>query len=189
MAKWTVEKFLPYGPTGLFVLSFCESSFFPVPPDILLIALALIEPANGLRLAGITTIGSVLGAMLGYLIGLKGGRPLLRKVISEEKIAKIHEYFSKYDAWAVGIAGFTPIPYKVFTIAGGVFYIDFFRFILISVISRGARFFLVGGTIYLFGPMVKIYIVKYFNLFSMLFVLLLVLGFYAAHLALRRHNR
>ncbi|MFH1594209.1 MAG: YqaA family protein [Candidatus Omnitrophota bacterium] len=186
MGKWTIEKFMPYGPLGLFVLAFCESSFFPIPPDILLIALALADPEASFYLAGITTLASVLGAMLGYFIGLKGGRPVLRKFISEEKILKVHDYFSKYDVWAIGIAGFTPIPYKVFTIAGGVFYINFFRFILVSVLSRGARFFLVGGTIYFFGPTVKVYLQKYFNLFSILFIVLLFMGFYIAKIALKK---
>lgn len=186
MIKWTLDKFLPYGPWGLFVLSFCESSFFPVPPDILLIALALINPKTSFVLAAITTIGSVLGAMFGYFIGLKGGRPILKKLVSEEKISVIHKYFEKYEAWAIGIAGFTPIPYKVFTIAGGVFYINFFRFIVASIISRGARFFLVGTVIYFFGDIAKIYISKYFNIISIAFVLLLFLGFWVVRFFLKR---
>lgn len=180
LVKWTLDKFLPFGPWGLFVLSFAESSFFPVPPDVLLIALALVEPKASFFLAAVTTAGSVLGAMFGYFIGLKGGRPILRKFVSEEKIASIHNYFAKYDAWAVGIAGFTPIPYKVFTIASGVFYINFFRFVLVSILARGARFFLVGTAIYMFGNVAKAYISKYFNVITIAFVVLLVLGFYAA---------
>ena len=186
LARWTINKFLPYGPLGLFVLSFCESSFFPVPPDILLIALALVEPGNSFFLAGITTIGSVLGAMFGYFIGIKGGRPILRKLVSENRISEIHNYFAKYDVWAIGIAGFTPIPYKVFTIAGGVFYINFFRFVLVSIMARGARFFLVGTLVYLFGGTAKVYISRYFNLLSIAFVLCLILGFYGVKLFLKR---
>ena len=189
LARWTINKFLPYGPLGLFVLSFCESSFFPVPPDILLIALALVEPGNSFFLAGITTIGSVLGAMFGYFIGIKGGRPILRKLVSENRISEIHNYFAKYDVWAIGIAGFTPIPYKVFTIAGGVFYINFFRFVLVSIMARGARFFLVGTLVYLFGGTAKVYISRYFNLLSIAFVLCLILGFYGVKLFLKRKKR
>lgn len=188
LVKWTLDKFLPYGPLGLFVLSFAESSFFPVPPDILLIALALVEPKSSFFLAGVTTAGSVLGAMFGYFIGLKGGRPILRKFVPEEKIAHIHDYFAKYDAWAVGIAGFTPIPYKVFTIAGGVFYINFIRFILVSILARGARFFLVGSAIYLFGDIAREYISKYFNLITIAFIFLLILGFYSAKFLLRKRK-
>jgi len=186
LVKWTLDKFLPYGPWGLFTLSFAESSFFPVPPDVLLIALALLNPKDSFFLAAITTAGSVLGAMFGYFIGLKGGRPILRKFVSEDKIATIHNYFDKYEAWAVGIAGFTPIPYKVFTIAGGVFYINFLRFVLVSILARGARFFMVGTVIYFFGDIARTYISKYFNLITIAFVVLLVLGFYAAKFILKR---
>lgn len=165
------------GPWGLFLLSFAESSFFPVPPDILLIALALITPKASFYLALITTIGSVLGALFGYFIGLLGGRPLLERFVSKEKISLVHDYFNRYEAWAIGIAGFTPIPYKIFTISAGVFYINFTRFVLASIISRGGRFFLVGSAIYLFGPTIRYYIERYFNLFTIAFVLLLLLGF------------
>jgi len=178
---------MPYGPLGLFVLSFAESSFFPIPPDILLIALGLANPKMSFFLAAITTAGSVLGAMFGYFIGLKGGRPILRKFVKEEKITTIHNYFAKYDAWAVGIAGFTPIPYKVFTIAGGVFYINFLRFVLVSILARGARFFMVGTVIYFFGETAKVYIDKYFNIITVVFIILLIGGFYVArHVVLRK---
>ncbi|MBL7069418.1 MAG: DedA family protein [Candidatus Omnitrophica bacterium] len=172
-----MQKFLPMGPAGLFLLSFAESSFFPVPPDILLIALALISPESSFYLALITTVGSVLGAIFGYFIGLKGGRVLLEKFVSQDKISLIHNYFNRYEAWAIGIAGFTPIPYKLFTISAGVFYINFLKFVLVSILSRGTRFFLVGGAIFVFGPTIKLYIDKYFNLFSIIFVILIVLGF------------
>jgi len=170
---------MPLGPAGLFLLSFAESSFFPVPPDMLLIALALITPESSFYLALITTIGSVLGAIFGYFIGLKGGRVLLEKFVSKDKISLIHSYFNRYEAWAIGIAGFTPIPYKLFTISAGVFYINFFKFVLVSILSRGGRFFLVGGAVYIFGPTIKLYIDKYFNLFSVIFVILIILGFLA----------
>lgn len=179
IAKWTVNKFLPMGPGGLFLLSFAESSFFPVPPDILLIALALIAPENSFYLALITTAGSVLGAMFGYFIGLKGGRPLLERLISQKKITFVHDYFNRYEAWAIGIAGFTPIPYKIFTISAGVFYINFTRFVLVSILSRGGRFFLVGGSIFFFGSTIKIYLERYFNLVSIAIVALIILGFVA----------
>jgi len=83
----------------------------------LLIALALVEPKTSFFLAFITTAGSVLGAIFGYFIGFKGGRPLLEKFVSKDKISLVHDYFAKYDVWAIGVAGFTPIPYKIFTIS------------------------------------------------------------------------
>ncbi len=174
------------GPFGLFLLAFAESSFFPVPPDVLLIALALAKPEASFALALITTVGSVLGAALGYFIGKKGGRPLLEKMFSKDKIRLVEGHFNKYDTWAVGIAGFTPIPYKIFTIAGGVFSINFPRFIIVSLLSRGARFFLVGGAIYFFGPTIKSLLDKYFNIFSIAFILLLVLGFVVFHFIAKR---
>lgn len=174
------------GPLGLFVLSFAESSFFPIPPDILLIGLAILNPENSFYLALITTAGSVLGAIFGYMIGLKGGRPLLNRFISNEKIALIHNYFNKYDVWAIGIAGFTPIPYKLFTISAGVFYINFFRFVLVSILARGARFFLVGASIYFFGSTIKSMLQKYFNIFSIAFVGLIIAGFFLLRFIAKR---
>jgi len=185
-----MEKLLPMGPWGLFLLSFAESSFFPVPPDVLLIALALMKPETSFYLALITTVGSVLGAIFGYFIGLKGGRPLLERFVSKEKISLVHNYFNKYEAWAIGIAGFTPIPYKIFTISAGVFYINFVKFVLVSILARGGRFFLVGGAIYIFGPVIREYIEKYFNLVSVMFVLLVIIGFVAVKfMAKRAHQK
>ncbi|MFQ5455012.1 MAG: YqaA family protein [Nitrospirota bacterium] len=176
----------PYASLALFLLSFAESSFFPLPPDILLMALAIGNPSYGIWFAAITTSGSILGGMVGYLIGYIGGKVLLQRVISREKIDKIHSYFERYEEWAIGIAGFTPIPYKVFTISGGAFYINFKKFVLISLLSRGGRFFLVAGTIQLFGEEVKIFIEKYFNILSILFVIILMLGFYMAGSLVKR---
>ncbi|MBU0567022.1 DedA family protein [bacterium] len=168
----------PYGPWALFFLSFAESSFFFIPPDFLLIALALPNPSAAITLAAITTLGSVLGGMLGYFIGLKGERSILEKFVSHEKIRTVHNYFQRYEAWAIFISGFTPIPYQVFTIGAGLFYIDFKKFVLFSILGRGTRFFTIGLLIFFFGEEAKHFISKYFNLFSILFVVLLVLGFY-----------
>jgi membrane protein DedA with SNARE-associated domain len=92
-------------------------------------------------------------------------------------VAYIEALYQKYDAWAVGIAGFTPIPYKLFTIAAGMFKIDFAVFVLASAVSRSARFFLVAGLIYIFGPAIQSFIDRYFNLLAVVFVVLLILGF------------
>jgi membrane protein YqaA with SNARE-associated domain len=164
---------------ALFLLAFAESSFFPIPPDILLSVMSLNSPRHALFYALICTLGSALGGAAGYGIGLAGGRPLLKRFVSEEKIRMVHTYFEKYEAWAIGIAGFTPIPYKIFTISSGVFYIDFVKFLLVSFLSRGARFFLVAGLIALFGEYITGFINRYFNILSILFVILLVGGFYA----------
>ena len=116
--------------------------------------------------------------MFGYAIGWYGGRPILLKFMGPERVAAIHAAFEKYEGWAILVAGFTPIPYKVFTIGAGAFYVNFKVFIVASMISRGARFFIVAGTLQFFGPWVKELIERYFNLFSILFVILLALGFW-----------
>jgi membrane protein YqaA with SNARE-associated domain len=179
LLSWTVHwAQTPYGTLALFILAFAESSFFPVPPDVLLISLALINPALSLFYALITLIGSVLGGVFGYFLGIKGGKPLLERFVKKEKIETVHQYFQKYEAWAIVIAGFTPIPYKVFTISAGVFYVKFKTFVLASIVGRGGRFFLVGLSILLFGKEIRELLEKYFNVISIIFVLLLVGGFF-----------
>jgi len=168
----------PYGVPALFGLAFAESSFFPLPPDVLLIALALGNPSNAWWYAAVATVGSVLGGALGYGIGWYGGRPVLKKIMGQERVDVVHDYFQRYEAWAILIAGFTPIPYKIFTIGAGAFFVDFKTFMVASVVSRGARFFLVAGAIQLFGPWIKELIEQYFNLFSIVFIVLLGLGFW-----------
>lgn len=171
----------PYAVPALFILAFAESSFFPVPPDVLLITLAIAIPKKSFRYAGICTSGSVLGGMLGYVIGWKLmdmiGMPILTFYGAMEKYEYIQNLYMRYDAWAVGIAGFTPVPYKVFTIAAGAFKIDFIVFLLASIAGRAGRFFLVAGFIYFFGPQIKSFIDKYFNLLTFTFFALLILGF------------
>jgi membrane protein YqaA with SNARE-associated domain len=167
----------PGGTTALFVLAFAESSFFPIPPDVLLITMALIDPEAAFFLALVCSAGSVLGGMFGYLIGWVGGRPLLHKVFSERKIQMVKNAFEKYEVWAIAVAGFTPIPYKVFTLSAGTFEIPFKPFAVVSALSRSARFFLVAGVIYLWGESVKHLLVKYFNWFSLVFMVLLIGGF------------
>ena len=140
LARWTVSwAATPYAGSALFAIAFAESSFFPIPPDLLLIPLCLANPSLALGYATICLAGSVLGGMFGYLLGLKGGRPLFLKLFSEQKFRVVEHYFQKYDVWAVGIAAFTPIPYKVFTIAAGVFHLNFRRFVLTSIAGRGGR--------------------------------------------------
>ncbi|MDI6786550.1 MAG: YqaA family protein [bacterium] len=178
--KWTEHwAHTSYGPWALFGLAFAESSFFPIPPDVLLIALAIINPENSLWYATICTAGSILGGMFGYFIGIKGGRPVLERFVSAEKIKLVHNYFEKYEAWAITIAGFTPIPYKIFTISAGVFYINFKIFVLASILGRAGRFFIVGTLIMFFGAQIKELIKNYFDIISIVFVVLLILGFYA----------
>jgi membrane protein YqaA with SNARE-associated domain len=171
----------PLAPVALFLLAFAESSVFPIPPDVLLIALALSVPARALRFALITTVGSVLGGLAGYAIGqglmASVGQWVLDLYGLHEQFGRIRELYLNYDVWAVGIAGFTPIPYKVFTIAAGAFDMDPWRFAAASAISRGARFYLVAWLIYCYGAPIKDFIDRYFNLLTVVFTVLLV-GFF-----------
>ena len=179
----------PYGSVALFVLAFAESSFFPIPPDVLLIALAISIPARSFRYALICSVGSLLGGMFGYLIGYMFMGGVGDRIIELYHFRDNYEYIQKlyreYDAWAVGIAGFTPIPYKVFTITAGAFKIDFWVFAIASAVSRGARFFIVGGIIYYYGESIKRFIDRYFNILSIAFVVILITGFAAVKLLLK----
>ena len=171
----------PHGSWALFLLAFSESSFFPVPPDVLLIALAVSIPKKSFKYALICTAGSLMGGCLGYLIGwqfmITIGENIIQLYGLTHKMQYIKDLYMQYDAWAIGIAGFTPIPYKVFTISAGAFDINFTVFVIASAISRAARFFLVAWLIYLFGPKIKTLIDKYFNILAITFVVLLVAGF------------
>lgn len=173
----------PYGSWALFILAFCESSFFPIPPDLLLIALSVAIPKKSFKYALICSIGSVIGGCFGYLIGWQFMAIIGEKIIAfyglTEKVDYVRELYIRYDAWAVGVAGFTPIPYKIFTISAGAFKIDFFVFMIASIISRSARFFLVGGLIYLFGPKIQYFINRYFDVLAVAFTILLIAGFIA----------
>ncbi|MGD9309164.1 MAG: YqaA family protein [Desulfosarcina sp.] len=171
----------PYGTWALFLLAFAESSFFPIPPDVLLIAMCVARPDRSFKYALVCSLGSVLGGCLGYLIGWQFMTALGMRIIDfyglTEKVAYIETLYNTYDAWAVGIAGFTPIPYKVFTIAAGMFKINFSVFVLASLASRSARFCIVGGLIYLFGPRIQRFIDRYFDLLAVAFTVLLVGSF------------
>jgi membrane protein YqaA with SNARE-associated domain len=170
----------PYGPLALFAIAFSESSFFFIPPEVLLIALAVSIPQKSFKFAWICSAGSVLGGFFGYYIGWQFMTSIGTQIIGlfglTEKIGHIESMYNRYDAWAIAIAGFTPIPYKLFTIAAGAFHINVWVFFLASLVSRFARFFLVAGLIYAFGPGIRLFIDKYFNLLTALFVLIFVAG-------------
>jgi membrane protein YqaA with SNARE-associated domain len=174
----------PYGAPALFLLAFAESSFFPVPPDVLLLALALSLPSRAFRFALIASVGSVLGGMAGYGIGLvlwDGLAPFFYRYVpgfTEEIFLRVQGLFATYDFWTVFTAGFTPIPYKVITIGAGVFRIDFTVFVIASLIGRSLRFFLVAWLLYRFGPSMRTFIERYFNALTLIFLILLIGGFF-----------
>lgn len=178
MAWVTHFAHTPYGTWALFGIAFAESSFFPIPPDVLLMALAIGRPESSLWFATVCSVGSVLGGCFGYFLGLKGGRPLLYKLFSHEKIRVVENYYQRWDVWAVGAAGLTPLPYKVFTISAGVFALNFPRFLLVSVVSRSLRFFAVGILFWLYGKPIQGFIQEYFGWLTLAFFVLLGGGFY-----------
>ena len=157
---WTQEKFAPWGLSGLFMLSFIESIFFPVPPDILIVILTLKNPSLFLLIGFVATIGSILGGIGGYYVGYFGKKSVLEKMFSKRKIDKIHRLFERYGAWAVFISGMTPLPYKIFTIGAGVFYINLRKFIIASAAGRAIRFFAVAISVYLYGDSIVSYLDK-----------------------------
>jgi membrane protein YqaA with SNARE-associated domain len=171
----------PYGTPALFLLAVAESSFFPVPPDVLLIALALGAPKRAFRFALICAVGSVLGGMAGFGIGYFGyeaiGKPIIDFYHGHAVMAKIESWYADYGFWGVLVAAITPIPYKVFTISSGFFRFEFLLFVVASVIGRSFRFFLVAGLIWKFGPPIKTFIDRYFNALCIVFVILLLGGF------------
>jgi len=170
-----------YGLWALFLIAVAESSFFPIPPDVFLIALCIAVPGRSFYYAAICAAGSVLGGGLGYGLGLgfmdTVGMRILNWYGLMEKYEVVQSLYRQYDAWAVGAAGFTPLPYKLFTITAGAFKINFATFMLVSLLARSARFFLVAGFIYKFGAPVRTFIERYFNLLATIFFILLVGGF------------
>lgn len=187
--KWAET---PYGPLALFILAFIESVFFPIPPDVLLIALALGYTKKSFLFALNCTIGSVAGALVGYTLGHFAWLSSSGEFSSfanfffnhipgftVELYNSIKVLFHKWGFWVIFTAGFTPIPYKVFTITSGVFDINLLMFFIASVISRGARFFLVAFLIWKFGPGIKRFIEKYFNMLALGFTACLIGGFVA----------
>ena len=169
----------PRAPWYLGALSFAESSFFPVPPDVMLAPMSMAQPKRAWRFALLTTLASVAGGVLGYLIGslafdLVAG--WLQQAGYYEKYLLAREWFNRWGFWAVFVAGFSPIPYKVFTITAGVISMSFLPFVLASVIGRGARFFLVAGLMAWGGPAMEERLHRYMDWIGWGLVVLVALG-------------
>ena len=185
--KWSNSK---YGPLMLGLMAFAEASFFPIPPDVLLIPLALGLRTKAFRLAFICSLGSILGAIFGYVIGsylwwegvnqFSWLAHLFFDVIpgfTPEIFYSIQTKYEIWNFWVVFTAGFTPIPFKVITISAGAFDINFILFVIASTLSRSARFFLLSALIWKFGEPMRVFIDKYFNLLAIIFMILLIGSF------------
>jgi len=175
----------PYGGWALFLLAFAESSFFPVPPDVLLAPLTLGSRRKWWKFALSCSAASVAGGICGYLIGIFlwdqisgwAYAHLGAVGLTEGNFLTFQDWYTHYDFWIVFTCGFTPLPYKVCTISAGMAKISFVGFLIASTVSRSARFFVVAGLFWRFGPTIKPFVDKYFNLLCLAFVILLVGGF------------
>jgi membrane protein YqaA with SNARE-associated domain len=193
-----------YGTPALFVLAFVESSFFPIPPDVLQIALSVGKPKRAFWYATVCLTGSVLGAFLGFLIGYAFwaatqdffynthiiDRETFAIVAGDEAAGIVREnpedakigLYQEHGFWAILITAPTPIPYKLFTIAAGVCGISLWTLFLASVIGRSARFYPIAAIMYFFGPTVKTWIDRYFNVLMVIFAILFIGGLAAVKL-------
>ena len=172
--------------TWLFIIAFIESSFFPIPPDIMSIPMVLATPKDAYKIAGVATLASVLGGWFGYFIGVYGfeliARPLLEFYGYMQQFGEFENYYHEYGAWIVFGAGLTPFPYKIVTIASGVVRLDMVVFTIASIIARGMRFYFIAWLLKRYGDPMKVFIEKNLNLLSVLFMLLLIGGFAAIKL-------
>jgi membrane protein YqaA with SNARE-associated domain len=170
-------------PTALFWVSFIESSVFPIPPDVMLIPMAIANRLKAWWYATIATIGSVLGGLLGYAIGYflfdMVGQPILSFYGYGDKFQEFAAQYNEYGAWIVFMAGLTPFPFKVITIASGTTSMNIFVFLLASIVGRASRFFAVAALLYFFGQPIREFIERYFGILTVLFFVLLVGGFAA----------
>ncbi len=177
-----------YAVWGLAAVAFAESSVFPIPPDVLLIPMVLAARMKAFEYVLIATIASVLGGLAGYGIGWGlwevVGQPILEFYGAMDKFAEFRQGYNEYGALIVFIAGLTPFPYKVITIASGAFGMDLMAFMVASVLARGGRFLIVGGLLWRFGEPIRIFIEKYLGTLTVLFCVLLVGGFVVLRYAL-----
>jgi membrane protein YqaA with SNARE-associated domain len=181
---WTIAQAAsPRAPWILAAVAFTESSFFPIPPDVLLIPMVLAARERAFRFATVCTIASVLGGLLGYAIGHllyeSIGSWLIRLYGQQGTYEAFRAAYAEWGAWIILIKGLTPIPYKVVTIASGVAGYDLVAFTLLSVVTRAGRFFLVAGLVYWFGPAIRGFVERRLTLVTTLFALGLIGGFVA----------
>ena len=180
--NWTISLAShPFAIGFLAVIAFLESSIFPIPPDVLLIALVLASRDKAWIMASVCTVFSVIGGLFGYIIGFflftSIGDPILEFYGYQDHFSRFKSVYNDWGVWIVFAGGFTPIPYKVITIASGAVHLNLITFLVFSILSRGMRFFLVSALLWYFGPPVRKIIEKNLNFFAILFFAILLLGF------------
>ncbi len=183
MLKWSAS---PNAMFWLFLVAFAESSFFPIPPDIMLIPMILATPTKAWKIAGVATLASLIGGYFGYAIGVFAfdmiAEPILNFYHALDKFHTFENYYHQYGAWIVFGAGITPFPYKIITIASGVVHLDLIVFTIASILARGMRFFVVAWLLKKYGEPMKYFIDKHLGKLSILFLILLIAGFAAVKL-------
>jgi len=175
--RWSGHRHAPWYLGGV---SFAESSFFPIPPDVLLAPMTLAQPRLWWRYAALTTMASVVGGLLGYVIGyfaLEAISPLLERAGYMPAYRAAHAWFDRWGFWAIFVAGFTPIPYKVFTIAAGAAHMPALPFVVGSAIGRGARFFLVAALVRWGGPGIEPHLRRHVDTIGWVSVALIVIAY------------
>lgn len=172
-----IDFWINLGALGLFIIAFIESIFFPIPPDVILIPLALSSPENSLYYALIATLGSALGSIVGFYLGKTLGDKILAKFFRTEQITKAKEIFTKHGGFGIFIAGFSPIPYKVFTILSGIMNYDVKKLFIIALISRGLRFFSEGIIIFYLGADALKFLSENFELAIIISTIFLIIGY------------
>lgn len=181
LIKWSQH---PHAPAILAAVSFTESSFFPVPPDVMLISMGLAKTERVLFYTSITFIFSILGAFLGYAIGyyfFEWAHPVITYVGYEAGYEQVKTWFHDVGFWAMAIAGFTPIPFKIFTITAGVVKMNLAAFILGSCVGRASRFYLVGGLLYVFGQQVDHLLHKWIDTIGWVIIVLALVAYIYFH--------
>jgi len=181
--SWTQH---PRADIILGLLSFAESVIFPIPPDVMLAPMAMTQPKRAWRLAFLTTVTSVAGGILGYFLGYWAYESLVLPAVEalgyESKLLTVQGWFSDWGVWIVFIAGFSPIPYKLFTVTAGVMQIAFFPFVIASAISRGMRFYLVAWLLRTGGPEMGVKLREYVDRIGWTLVILVIIGYVIAQL-------
>ena len=180
--NWTISLAShPFAIGFLAVIAFLESSIFPIPPDVLLIALVLASRDKAWIMASVCTVFSVIGGLFGYIIGFflftSIGDPILEFYGYQDHFSRFKSVYNDWGAWIVFAGGFTPLPYKFITIASGAVHLNLITFLVASIVSRGMRFFLESALLWYFGPPVRKIIEKNLNFFAILFFAILLLGF------------
>jgi membrane protein YqaA with SNARE-associated domain len=186
---WTMRLAAhPHALAWLALIACVESIFFPIPPDVMIIPMVLAARERAWKIAAVATLASAVGGVIGYGVGYflyeEVGKPIIAFYGYADKYATFQGWYADYGAWIVGAGGFTPIPYKVITIASGVVQLDFTTFAVVSILSRGARFFMVAALLWRFGAPIRGFVEARLGLLALLFFIMLFLGFIVIGMAI-----